>query len=859
MMTTVTNRRLAANLKLSTALGFAMLTLTGTAALAQSVVVQGNRRVDAETIRGYAARGSSSDAIRRELMGTGMFSNVTVSRRGSQTVVTVRENDSINNVAFEGNRRVKSDLLQGEVQSKSRGPISTSMIDSDVQRIREVYRRSGYGATVSARLVPLANGRSDVLFTVVEGSKTGILSINFSGNTEYGSSRLKGLMSSTEMNLLSWFKTSDVYDPDRILADLELVRRFYLRNGYADFRVVSNQTSFDAERGGYVVNIVVDEGPQYKIGNVEVSSRLRDVDSGTLRRTVSTNQGDTYNAEAVERSLAAMTVEVARRGYAFSQVRPSGQRDAASRTVSITYVVDEGPRVYVERINVRGNTRTMDHVIRREFDLGEGDAYNKVFIDRAERRLNNLGFFNRVRITNEPGSSPDRVVVNVDVEDKPTGSFSIAGGYSTSDGAIGDISLSESNFLGRGQFVRIGGSLGQRSRGVEFSFTEPFFLGQRIAAGFDIYSKFADNSQTSRFTSQTTGFTLRASLPITEEFSVSPRYSLYQTQIKVPNTSSLPYNDCISTVPGGTAIGLNNVINNIATPLSGGVPTPLGGTPDCLLNGEASVAIKEARGSRLTSLVGLTFVYNALDNNKAPRNGFYAELRPEVAGLGGASKFGRLSGEARYYREFFDDVVGFVKVQGGHTAGFGNDPLRIIDHSFMGPGLVRGFAPSGFGPRDISSPSIARTGALGGTTYFGGSLEVQFPIPLIPREVGIRGAVFADAGTLFNFAGGRSVAGANCPTGSSGRFFDVNRNGAVDGAGFPGISEVSCVRDKNVLRSSVGASILWQSPLGPIRFDYAYALTYDKGVVDNRPGASLGQRIGRDQLQAFRFSGGTSF
>ncbi len=852
MMTTVTNRRLAANLKLSTALGFAMLTLTGTAALAQSVVVQGNRRVDAETIRGYAARGASSDAIRSELMGTGMFSDVRVSRRGSQTVVSVRENDSINNVAFEGNRRVKSDLLQGEVQSKSRGPISTSMIEADTQRIREIYRRSGYAATVSSRLVPLANGRSDVVFTVVEGSKTGILSINFSGNTEYGSSRLKGLMSSTEMNLLSWFKTSDVYDPDRILADLELVRRFYLRNGYADFRVVSNQTSFDAERGGYVVNITVDEGPQYKIGNVDVSSRLRDVDAGTLRRTVSTNEGDTYNAEAVERSLAAMTVEVARRGYAFSQVRPTGQRDAASRTVSITYVVDEGPRVYVERINVRGNTRTLDHVIRREFDLGEGDAYNKVFIDRAERRLNNLGYFNRVRITNEPGSSPDRVIVNVDVEDKPTGSFSIAGGYSTSDGAIGDISLSESNFLGRGQFVRIGGSLGQRSRGVEFSFTEPFFLGQRIAAGFDIYSKFADNSQTSRFTSQTTGFTLRASLPITEEFSVSPRYSLYQTNIKIPNTSSLPYNDCITAVPGVVPIGINTLT---------GIPvqtTP--GIPDCLLNGEASVAIKEARGARLTSLVGLTFVYNALDNSKNPRNGFYAELKPEVAGLGGASKFARVAGEARYYREILDDVVGFVKIQGGHTAGLGNDPLRIIDHSFMGPGLVRGFAPSGFGPRDISSASIAKTGALGGTTYFGTSVELQFPIPLIPKEIGIRGAVFADAGTLFNFAGGRSVAGANCPTGSSGRFFDVNRNGAVDGAGFPGISEVSCVRDKNVLRSSVGASILWQSPLGPIRFDYAYALTYDKGVIDNRVnGGSFGQRIGRDQLQAFRFSGGTSF
>jgi outer membrane protein insertion porin family len=833
-MVTVLTRRRAADLRLSTALGVSLLALSATASFAQSIVVQGNRRVDAETIRGYASRGGSTADIQRELMGSGMFSDVRVSRRGSQTVIAVRENNAINQVAFEGNRRLKSDFLTGEVQSRSRGPLSDSLIASDVQRIRDLYRRAGYGnVTVTSRVVALPNGRSDVVFTVTEGGKTGIIEIVFSGNTQYGSSRLKGLMTSTEMNILSWLKTSDVYDPDRIAADLELIRRFYLRNGYADFRIVSSDATFSAERGGYVINIALEEGEQYKVGGVNVSSRLRDVDPNAIRRVISTNEGDTYNAEAVERSLAAATIEVSRRGYAFSQVRPSGRRDPATRQVFIDYVVDEGPRVYVERINIRGNTRTLDHVIRREFDLGEGDPYNKVFVDRAERRLNNLGFFNRVRITNEPGSAPDRVVVNVDVEDKPTGSFSIAGGYSTSDGFIGDISLSESNFLGRGQFVRIAGSLGQRSRGIEFSFTEPYFMGQRIAAGFDIYSKFQDNSQTSRYTSRTTGGTIRATFPITEEFSVTPRYSLYSTEIKIPNTASQPFDNCFSGVP---------------TP-----PPDSFGIPGCLLDGEASVAIKEARGSRITSLVGLTFIYNALDNTRNPRNGFYADLRPEIAGLGGDSKFFRVTGDARYYREIADDVVGFVRLQGGYTAGFGNEPLRIIDHTFIGPGLVRGFAPGGIGPRDVSSPSIARTGALGGTTYFGGSLEVQFPIPLLPKEVGIRGAVFADAGTLFGFDGGRAVA-AVCPTGSKARFFDANRNGAADG-GPAGISEIACVRDKNIIRSSVGASILWQSPLGPIRFDYAYALSYDKGLRD----PATGQRFGGDRVQEFRFSGGTSF
>ncbi len=846
MMTTVTNRRRAANLKLSTALGFAVMAMSGSAAFAQAIVVQGNRRVDAETIRGYVGRGSAEEA-RRELLGTGLFSDVRIARRGAQTVVSVRENDSINNVAFEGNRRLKSDFLQNEVQSRSRGPISDALIAQDVERIQNLYRRAGYTATVTSRLVPLPNGRSDVVFTIAEGSKAGIIEIAFSGNREYGNSRLKGLMTSTEMNLLSWFKTSDVYDPDRIASDLELVRRFYLRNGYADFRIVSSEATFDQTRGGYIVNIIVDEGERYRIGSVQVSSRLRDVDPEGLRRVISTNEGDIYNAEAVERSISGVTVEVARRGYAFSQVRPSGQRDPASRTVSINYVVDEGPRVYVERINIRGNTRTMDYVIRREFDLGEGDAYNKVFIDRAERRLNNLGFFERVRITNEPGSAPDRVVINVDVQDKATGSFSIAGGYSTSDGFIGDVSLSEANFLGRGQFVRIAGQLGQRTNGIEFSFTEPYFLGQRIAAGFDIFTKFNDSSETSRYTSRSTGFNLRATLPITEELSITPRYSLYETNIVVPNTVKQPYNDCSVVIAGQPDI-------------RGGIITPPNTVSDCLLNGEASVAIKEAKGRRLTSLAGFSLTYNSLDNVKVPKNGFYAEIRPDVAGLGGDSKFFRIGAEARYYREILDDTVGFLRIQGGHTMGFGNEKLRIIDHNFLGPSLVRGFAPSGIGPRDVSTFEGAKTGAVGGTTYFGGSVEVQFPIPLLPKEIGIRGAVFADAGTLFNFDGGRATAVGGCPAGTKGRFFDVNRSNTVDGVGIPGISEVACVRDKNTIRSSVGASILWQSPLGPIRFDYAYALTYDKGLLgDGALGRPAGVRYGGDRLQAFRFSGGTSF
>jgi len=833
MTSTQQSRTSKARLSRSIGLSALMLAVSGGVAFAQAVVVNGNRRVDAETIRSYTVGRDNPQEIRESLMATGLFSSVQVNRRGSQIVVSVKEQGgTVNRVAFEGNRKLKSEQLSQIVQTRAGGPISQALINSDAERLREAYRRSGYGlSSITGRVAPLPNGREDVVFTINESSKTGIKSINFVGNEAYSAGRLRGLMTSTESNFLSWIKTSDVYDPDRINSDMDLIRRFYLKNGYADFQITNSSARFDDAAGGWVIDIQVSEGPQYQVGNVTVDSALSDVDAAALQRYVATSRGDTYNAEAVEKSLVAITTEVARRGHAFAQVRPRGDRDASGRQIGITYVIDEGPRVYVERINVRGNTRTRDYVVRRELDLGEGDAYNKVMVDRAERRLNNLGFFNKVRITNEPGSAPDRVVVNIDVEDKATGSFSIAGGYSTSDGIIGEISLSESNFLGRGQFVRIAGTMGQRTQGVDFSFTEPYFLGYRVAAGIDLFSKYNDNYNTGRFESRVTGGQVRFTFPITEEFSVTPRYSIYTTEIKIPNTVSRPYNDCTYAIPG---------------------ITPAGATAadayNCVTNGEATVAVKEAQGTTLTSLVGLNFNYNSLDSLQNPRNGFSAELKPEFAGVGGDSKFLRIAADARYYREIFDDVVGFLRVQGGHVqATSGN--LRMVDHYFLGPSLVRGFAPSGIGPRDVLNDPTAN--AVGGTTYFGGTVELQFPIWGLPRDIGLRGAVFADAGTLFNYDGGSKSVAYACPAGSEARQYNVVTGGAQ--------SSIGCIRDKNILRSSVGVSLLWQSPLGPIRFDYAYALTKDDGQIGINPQTGLVGKYGGDRLQAFRFSGGTRF
>jgi outer membrane protein insertion porin family len=799
-------------------------------AFAQSVVVRGNRRVDTETIRSYFTStdpAGVSEGV-KSLQATGLFSDVRVSRQGGSVVVSVVENNVINRVAFEGNSKLKSDQLATEVQTRSRGAYNPATVQSDIERIRDLYRRGGRAdATVTARTVDLPNGRIDVVFTIDEGGKTGVKSINFVGNQAISSYRLRNLMQTTEMNLLSWLKTSDVYDPDRIAADEELIRRYYLKNGYADFRIVSSDANYDPAQKGWVITITVEEGAQYHVGSVTVDSRLADVSGESLRRLVPIKEGDVYNGDLVERSVESLTREVASRGYAFSSARPRGDRDPVTHTIALGFVMEEGPRVYIERVNVRGNTRTRDYVIRREFDIGEGDAYNRVLIDRAERRLNSLGFFKKVRITNEPGSSPDRVVVNVEVEDQPTGSFAISGGYSTVDGVIGEISLSESNFLGRGQFVRAAVSLGQRTRGIDLSFTEPYLWG-RVAGGVDLFAKRNINSRYSLYDTTAVGGTLRLGLPVTEEITFAPRYSLYQTNIQIPNSTDRPYNDCTSPIPG-------------FTPGTGGGAPAIDAFNNCLSNGEASLAIKEAAGRRLTSMVGYTLSYNSLDNAKNPTQGFYGEIRQDVAGLGGDAKYLKSTFDSRYYYPLYEDIVGFVRLQGGNVTAFGGSNLRIVDNFNPGPSLVRGFAPGGIGPRDISDPNNLQSAGLGGTNYVGGSLEAQFPIPGVPKELGLKGAVFADAGTVFGYKGLTNfnqflnIPGAACVAPNT-----VVLNGVTYRT-----SQGSCidVDDSHKLRSSVGASLLWQSPLGPIRFDYAWVISKDKN----------------DQTQAFRFSGGTSF
>src|SRR5450756_1176012 len=449
-----------------------------------SITVEGSRRVETETVLSYFKPGpggrldqAAIDDGLKALIQTGLFQDVKITQAGGHLLVTVVENSVIGKVAFEGNKKVKDEQLSAEIQSKPRGTLSRPMVQSDAQRIAEIYRHSGrYDVTVTPEIIEQPNNRVDLVFTITEGAKTGVRQVEFIGNVAYSSYRLKDIIKTHESNLLSFLGGGDVYDPDRVEADRDLIRRFYLKHGFADVQVVAALTEYDPEKKGFLVTFKIEEGQQYRVASVNFQSSIASLDGSSLSSFSRVGTGAVYNAEALEKSVEEMQIEASRRGYAFAIVRPRGDRDFEKRTVTITYAVDEGPRTYIERINVRGNTRTRDYVIRREFDISEGDAYNRALVDRAERRLKNLDFFKTVKVTTEPGSSSDRVVLIVDLEEKSTGDFSVSGGYSTSDGALAEVSVSERNFLGRGLYAKAAVTYGQYARGLSLSYVDPYLL-----------------------------------------------------------------------------------------------------------------------------------------------------------------------------------------------------------------------------------------------------------------------------------------------------------------------------------------------------------------------------------------------
>src|SRR5690242_5428259 len=806
--------------------GLASVAISG-AAVAQAVntiVVEGNRRVEASTIRSYFKAGPDgrvgpaqiNEGV-QSLYGTGLFQDVNYHFAGGRLVVVVVENPMINDVVFEGNKKAKDEQLKTEVQSKPRGTLSKPTVQADVQRIVEIYRRTGrFDVSVDPKIIELPNNRVNLVFEIREGEKTGVKDINFVGVHAFSHGRLRDVIKTAESNWLSFLQTTDIYDPDRVEADRDLLRRFYLQHGFADVRIVAAVGVYDPARKGFVVTFTIEEGPRYHVGTVEVISNVRLIDAGALRARLKLGSGEIYNADMVEKSVEAMTIEAAKRGFAFASVRPRGDRDFQRHVINLVFVLEEGPRAYIERINIIGNTRTRDYVIRREFDIGEGDPYNRSLIDRAERRLKNLNYFKAVKITNEPGSAPDRVVVNVDVEEQATGEFSVSGGYSTADGLIGEVSVADRNLMGRGQYAKASVTYGQRVRGFDLSFVEPFFLGYRMGAGIDLFARQNLASSYVSYDSQTVGINLRLGFALTEEIAFQPRYSFYQQKITLPDQ----YNNCqfSSRTPANGGPGVNPI--DEASGLDTIVNPPFG----CYADGEASLAVRKelAAGPVNVSLVGYTVSYNTLDNNKVPTSGLFAELRQDFAGVGGDVDFIRTSAEVRKYYEVFSDVVSVLKLQAGHISAWGGNDLRMLDHFQMGPNLVRGFQPAGIGPRDLTNGTT--NDALGGSIYWGASVEAQTPLYFLPKDVGIKVAAFADAGGLWGYKGPTSwnVTGETLQVG-------------LDSA--------------SMIRSSVGVGLLWDSPLGPLRFDLAYPITkYCATPTAGGPEVC-------DRTQFFRFSG----
>jgi len=811
--------------------------LVSSPAAAQTVAtiqVEGNRRVEVETIRSYFKsgpggrldQGAIDDGL-KALIETGLFQDVKINNAGGHLVVTVVENPVIGRVAFEGNKKIKDEQLSAEVQSKPRGTFSRPMVQSDAERIAEIYRHSGrYDVHVNPQIIEQPNNRVDLVFEITEGQKTGVKSIEFVGNVAYSSYRLKDVIKTRESNLLSFLGGNDVYDPDRIEADRDLIRRYYLKHGFADVQVVAALTEYDPDKKGFLITFKIEEGQQYRVASVNFQSSIATLDGNTLSSFSRVYVGSLYNAEALEKSVEEMQIEASRRGYAFAIVKPRGDRNFEAHTVSITFGIDEGPRVYIERINVRGNTRTRDYVIRREFDISEGDAYNRALVDRAERRLKNLDFFKSVKITTEPGSSSDRVILIVDLEEKSTGDFSVSGGYSTTDGALAEVSVSERNFLGRGLFAKASVTYGQYARGVSLSFVEPYLLDYRVAAGLDVfYREQLPNSYIS-YGTKTIGFSPRLGFQLREDLSLQLRYSLYQQTITLPSAL-----DNCNNLAGPAFFPTPAYINQVQGGFDNTGNTQAGLLPGCLGDGESSLPVREelAQGAEWTSSLGYSLDYNTLDNNKNPTDGLLIDFKQDFAGVGGDVSYLKSAIDGKYYAPLVADIVGLIHVQAGMLTQVGDNALRMLDQFQMGPNLIRGFAPNGIGPRDLTFYPYTGTGdALGGTKYWGASAELQMPFWFLPKEVGLKGAVYADAGSLWDYKGPTSWAATG------------EVNGLVNGV------KCNCAMvydDTNVIRTSVGVGLIWASPFGPLRFDYAIPLTKGK----------------YDVVQEFKFGGGTSF
>ena len=686
----------------------------GAAGSIAAIKVVGNQRIEEGTIKSYmlVQPGDSFDADRidrslKTLYATGLFQDVTLTRDGNTLVVKVAENPIVNRIAFEGNHKLNDDALRAELQLRPRAVFTPQLAAADRQRLLDLYAKRGrFAASVEPKIIRLDQNRVDVVFEVNEGETTLVSRIAFVGNHAFSESRLREVINSREQAFYRLLSTSDEYDPEKINFDKELLRRFYLKNGFADFEVMNTTAELTPDRRAFFVTFTVKEGERYRVGKVTIDSKLRNLNGDDLRPLVPIDTGDTYDGDQVEKTSNALQDAVQNRGYAFVEVKPEIARDPEKKTVDLVFEVGEGPRVYIERLDIVGNTRTKDKVIRREFRLAEGDAFNAATVRRSRQRLQDLGYFNNVTVQPSQGSAPDRAIVTATVDEKATGELTLGGGYSTDSGALVQAGLRERNLIGTGIDASLNGTLAQKSSQVALSVTDPYFLDRNLVTGFDVFNVRTDNQDIAAYDERRTGGALRLGYEFNEHLRQAWTYTL--------------------------------VDRNVYNVQSG-----------------ASIYITNQAGTSLLSQLGQTITLDYRDSRTEPRGGFIVRLGTDIAGLGGTEQYFRTKVDGTYFIPL-ETLLGdqdwniAISAGTGYLAQLGRQE-RIIDRFFLGGDNLRGFQSGGAGPHAVSSSTtvadLNSVDSVGGRFIYTQSTELRFPLPISP-DLGLTGRTFVDIGGL---------------------------------------------------------------------------------------------------------------
>jgi len=835
----------------------------------RSITVTGNQRLEAQTILSYLRlrvgqtydRAMLDQAL-KDLASTELFKDFQISDDNGALTIQVAENPVINRVILEGNKRLKEDKIRPEIKLSPRQIFTRSKVRADVARIIELYKRQGrFAATVEPKMVSLDQNRVDVVFEINEGPKSKVRQINIIGNEKFSDGDLKSEMATKESGLLTILSSNTSYDPDRLAYDQQKLRLFYLSNGYADFRVISAVAELTSNKQDFIITYVVEEGERYKFGPVNVESELRDFRPETLKTLLPMKEGDWYDAKLVEDTVESLSETAGLFGYAFADINPDFRRDPETRTMAISFNVAESPRTYVERIDVNGNTLTQDKVVRREFRLNEGDAFNSFGVKRTENRINSLGYFQEnLEIERKEGSAPDRIILETNVEEKPTGELSLSAGFSSIENFLLQASIRQRNFRGLGQQLQASVNYSSYSKSIELGFTEPYLFDRNISIGGSVYRRdlnsfnFINNDRRTTFQQVTTGAQVTVGVPLTEYLSAFGRYSLNFDDVTLDKTLYYFGDECDPLVAGRY--------------------------------------LCDAIGKRTTSLLGFTLAYDDRDNRIRPTRGQSLSISQDFAGLGGSVKYVRTRANASKHFNLGSRFILNVSAEGGYIYPFGSAPtatsdkVRLTDRFFLGEPQMRGFDIRGVGPRvirysvdntDPANPKVVTDttnrgqidDALGGRAYYQGRLEVDIPLGTGAKELGLRPSVFLDVGSVFGVKRPTLTTLATFIDPADGLAKNLCRNGTTGApptfgsnvnpeGGAVGTAYVFCPTgttsnlapfeerffgDSWMPRVSVGAGVNWNSPFGPFRIDFAYALRKEEG----------------DDTKRFSFNVGTQF